>query len=112
MAEKLLGKSVTTSINERIMNGVEALAAQGVVPKLAIVRIGGNESDMAYERGAVKRCETLGVAYEKFLLSIDVTTEEVVELIEKINKDNTSHGCLFFRPLPKHLDAEKIENTL
>lgn len=112
MAEKLLGKSVTTSINERIMNGVEALAEKGVVPKLAIVRIGGNESDMAYERGAVKRCETLGVAYEKFLLSIDVTTEEVVELIEKINKDNTIHGCLLFRPLPKHLDAEKIENTL
>ena len=112
MATKLLGKEVTASLNERIIADVNKLKAEGIIPKLAIVRIGENESDIAYERGAVKRCETLGVSYEKFLLPFDTITRDVISLIEKINNDDTIHGCLLFRPLPKHLDAEKIENAL
>jgi len=112
MATKLLGKEVTASLNERIIADVNKLKAEGIIPKLAIVRIGENESDIAYERGAVKRCETLGVSYEKFLLPFDTITRDVISLIEKINSDDTIHGCLLFRPLPKHLDAEKIENAL
>ena len=112
MAKLLLGKEVTAALNERIINDVNELKAKGVFPKLAIVRVGEDESDLAYERGAVKRCETLGVEYEKFLLPADTTTEAVLEVIEKINNDDKIHGCLLFRPLPKHLDAEKIENAL
>ena len=112
MAQKLLGKEVTASLNERIIAEVNELKAKGVEPKLAIVRVGENESDIAYERGAVKRCESLGVAYDKYLLPADVTTEDVLEVIEKINNDDNTHGCLLFRPLPKSLDAERIENAL
>ncbi len=112
MAKLLLGKEVTAALNERIINDVNELKAKGVFPKLAIVRVGEDESDLAYERGAVKRCETLGVLYEKFLLPADTNTEAVLSVIEKINNDDKIHGCLLFRPLPKLLDAEKIENAL
>lgn len=112
MAELLLGKSVTASINERIMADVAMLKENSISPKLGIIRVGENESDISYERGAVKRCETLGVEYEKFLLPADVTTEDVLSVVEQVNNDDKIHGVLMFRPLPKGLDSEKIENAL
>ena len=65
MAKQLLGKEVVAALNERIIAKAEALKANGVTPTLGIVRVGENESDLSYERGATKRCEKLGVEYEK-----------------------------------------------
>ncbi len=59
-----------------------------------------------------KRCETLGVACKKILLPETATQEEVLAAIDQVNKDETIHGVLLFRPLPKHLDQNAIENAL
>ena len=112
MAKLLLGKEVNASINEEIKAKVETLKAQNITPTLGIIRIGEREDDIAYERGATKRCETLGVAYEKFLLPADVEEEEVLKTIDQVNKSEKIHGVLLFRPLPKHLNEEKIVNAL
>ena len=112
MAKQLLGKEVTASLNERIKAQVAELQAKGVNPTLGIIRVGENPSDISYERGATKRCETLGVACEKILLPEDVSQEELLAVIDKVNKDNHIHGVLLFRPLPKHLDQAVIENAL
>ena len=112
MAKRLLGKEVTAALNERIKADVAALEAKGVKPTLGIIRVGENESDISYERGATKRCETLGVACEKILLPEDVSQEELLATIDKVNKDDNIHGVLLFRPLPKHLNQSVIENAL
>ena len=112
MAQILLGKEVTASLNEEIEEKVKTLKEHQVMPKLGIIRIGEKQDDIAYERNAVKRCEKLSVAYEKFLLSEDVTEEIVIDTIQKLNKAEDIHGVLVFRPLPSHLDEEKILNTL
>ena len=112
MAKLLLGKEVNASINEEIKAKVETLKAQNITPTLGIIRIGEREDDIAYERGATKRCETLGVAYEKFLLPADAEEEEVLKTIDQVNKSEKIHGVLLFRPLPKHLNEEKIVNAL
>lgn len=112
MAQILLGKEVTASLNEEIEEKVKTLKAHQVMPKLGIIRIGEKQDDIAYERNAVKRCEKLSVAYEKFLLPEDVTEEIVIDTIQKLNKAEDIHGVLVFRPLPSHLDEEKILNTL
>ena len=112
MAKQLLGKEVTASLNERIKAQVAELQVKGVNPTLGIIRVGENPSDISYERGATKRCETLGVACEKILLPEDVSQEELLAVIDKVNKDNHIHGVLLFRPLPKHLDQAVIENAL
>ena len=112
MAKQLLGKEVTAALNEKIKANVAELEAKGVKPTLGIIRVGEREDDLSYERGATKRCETLGVAYEKFLLPADVTQEELMATIDKVNKDDHIHGVLLFRPLPKHLDQAVIENAL
>ena len=64
MAKLLLGKEVTAALNERIKGKVEKLNEKGISPKLAFVRVGERPDDLSYERGAAKRCETLGVTYE------------------------------------------------
>ena len=112
MAKRLLGKEVTAALNERIKADAEALKAKGVNPTLCIIRVGENESDISYERGATKRCETLGVACDKILLPEDVSQEELLATIDKVNKNDQIHGVLLFRPLPKHLDQSVIENAL
>ena len=112
MAKQLLGKEVTAALNERIKADVAKLEEKGVKPTLCIIRVGENDSDISYERGATKRCETLGVACEKILLPADVSQEELLATIDKVNKDDAIHGVLLFRPLPKHLDQSVIENAL
>ena len=112
MAKQLLGKEVTAALNERIKANVAACQEKGVNPTLAIIRVGENPSDISYEKGATKRCETLGVACEKILLPEDVAQEELLAVIDKVNKDDKIHGVLLFRPLPKHLDQAVIENAL
>lgn len=112
MAKQLLGKEVTAALNERIKADVAKLEAKGIKPTLGIIRVGENGSDISYEKGATKRCETLGVACQKFLLPEDVSQEELLAVIDKVNKDDNIHGVLLFRPLPKHLDQPLIENAL
>lgn len=112
MAKQLLGKEVVAALNERIKANVAVLKEKGINPTLGIIRVGENGSDISYERGATKRCETLGVACEKYLLPEDVSQEELLEVIDKVNKDDHIHGVLLFRPLPKHLDQSVIENAL
>ena len=72
MAKQLLGKEVNASLNERIKADVAALKEKGINPTLGIIRVGENGSDISYEKGATKRCETLGVECVKFLLPEDL----------------------------------------
>lgn len=112
MAKILNGKDVVAALNGRIRNRVEALKGAGVYPTLGIVRVGEREDDIAYERGAMKRCETIGVNVERFLLPADVSQDGLIEVIEGINGNNAIHGVLLFRPLPKHIDDEAVRLAL
>ncbi len=112
MAKQLLGKEVNAQLNERIKADVAALKEKGIDATLGIIRVGEREDDLSYERGAVKRCETLGVSYKKYVLPADATQEDVLAVIDEVNRDKQIHGVLLFRPLPKHLDEERIINAL
>ena len=112
MAKLLSGKEVTASLNEEIRKKTELLTAHHITPKLGIIRIGEREDDISYECGATKRCETLGVSYEKFLLPEDASEEMVLNTIAQVNEADDIHGVLLFRPLPRHLDENKIINAL
>lgn len=107
MAKHLLGKEVNEKLNARIIADCEALKAKGVNPTMAIVRCGERPDDLSYERGATKRADLLGVAVKKFVLPEDVSKEDLLKTIDEINADNSIHGVLMFRPLPKHLKADQ-----
>lgn len=112
MAKLLTGKEVVAKMREGLVARVEALAVKGVTPCLAIVRVGERPDDLSYERTAIKRAEGLGIAIDQRLLPADATTEELLEVIRAVNADDAVHGCLLFRPLPKHIDEELVCNEL
>ena len=114
MAKLLLGKEVTDALNGDLQKRTAALREKGIVPTLGIIRVGEDPSDLSYERGATKRAELVGVEIRKFLLPADATKEEVLSAIDQINADDSIHGCLMFRPLPRHLknDQNEICNRL
>jgi methylenetetrahydrofolate dehydrogenase (NADP+)/methenyltetrahydrofolate cyclohydrolase len=112
MAELLKGAAVVAAMNERLTAEVAALKEKGVTPTLAILRVGEREDDISYEKGAMKRCDTVGVAVKNVILPADVSQEELMKNVEALNNDNSVHGVLIFRPLPKHLDEEAVRQAL
>jgi len=112
MAQLLKGAEVVSALNETIQADVTALLLRGVTPTLAILRVGDKPDDLAYERGAMKRAETVGVAVRQIALPQTVSQEELLAEIEKINSDESIHGCLMLRPLPKHIDDLRAREAL
>ena len=112
MAQLLKGAEVVSALNERIKADVSALVSRGVLPTLAILRVGEKPDDLAYERGAIKRAETVGVAIKHIVLPETVSQESLLAEIERINADDTIHGCLMLRPLPKHIDDLRAREAL
>lgn len=110
MAE-LLGGPVAQKICENIIDRLEKAKKSdkypGRLPKLAIVRVGRREDDLAYERGAVKRTEKVGMDCETFEFYTDITNEEFQKEFIKINSDNDIDGILLFMPLPKHINTQE-----
>ncbi len=114
MAKRLLGKEVNEAIVANLLERTTALRAKGIVPTLGILRVGANPSDLSYEKGATTKGEQVGVEVRKFELPEDATKEQVLAAIDQLNADDSIHGVLMFRPLPKHLknDQNEICNRL
>lgn len=81
----------------------------GIKPKLAIVRVGERPDDLAYERGALKRCQNIGIETEVIELDENISQEEFIKAVHKLNEDDKVNGILTFRPLPKHLSEDEIK---
>jgi methylenetetrahydrofolate dehydrogenase (NADP+) / methenyltetrahydrofolate cyclohydrolase len=112
MAKLLKGVEVALAINEHSQNQLKLLKNDGISPTLAIVRVGERDDDIAYEIGAVKRCEKVGVEVLHVVLPADILEAELLDEIEKLNFNSSVHGVLIFMPLPKHLDSEKVRRAL
>lgn len=112
MAEILKGAPVAAALNDRITADVAELKEKGIVPTLAILRVGERADDLSYERGAMKRCADTGVGVKNVVLPEDVAADTFFETLEELNHDPAVHGILMFRPLPKHIDGEKARQML
>lgn len=106
------GKPVADQISETLIKEVNELVKEGINPKLAIVRVGAKGNDLAYERGALKRCQTIGIETEVIELSEDITQEEYEKALRNLNENKDIHGILCFRPLPKQLNEEEIKYVI
>lgn len=111
-AELLKGAPVAAALNEGTSAMTAALRAKGVVPTLAIVRVGERADDLAYERGAEKRCAAVGIALRREVFPQSVGQAELVSAVESLSRDGSVHGILLLRPLPKHLDEDAVRRAL
>lgn len=113
MIPHILGsKPVVEAMENDLKPRVELLRQQGIVPQLAIVRVGANPDDVSYERMAIKRAESLDIAVRVFEFPEDVDPGLVAGDIKYINEDPNIHGCLMFRPLPEYMDEQALCNLL
>jgi methylenetetrahydrofolate dehydrogenase (NADP+)/methenyltetrahydrofolate cyclohydrolase len=108
MAELLKGADVVAALGEKMAKDIDELKAKGVTPTLAILRVGERPDDISYEKGATKRCETVGVTVKSVVLPADVAQDVLMQNVEALNNDGSVHGVLIFRPLPKHLDEAAV----
>lgn len=108
MAEYWKGAPVAQAMTERLAVRADQLKGLGIVPTLAIVRVGERPEDLSYERGAVKRCEKVGIRVKQFTLPKESSHGDLLAVIQQINADREIHGCLLFRPLPPQMDEAAI----
>ena len=110
--KELRGMPCAKAMLADLQGRVDDLKEKGIIPKLAVVRVGAREDDLSYERGIYKRFEGVGAKVETMELPLDAAQEELEQVILKLNQDETVHGVLMFRPLPKTLDEIKIKSLL
>ena len=103
MAKHLLGKEVNEALVANLQSRTAALREKGIAPTLGIIRVGARPDDLSYEKGAIKKGETVGIDVKVFELAEDASREDVLAVIDQVNADNTVHGVLMFQPFPSHL---------
>jgi methylenetetrahydrofolate dehydrogenase (NADP+)/methenyltetrahydrofolate cyclohydrolase len=108
----LSGKDVAAALKEQLKKDIEVLKGKGINPTLGIIRMGQEPGDLAYERGATKSAEEVGIAVQVFELSREAPQDELIQTIQKVNGDAGVHGVLLFQPLPKHIDAHAARAAL
>lgn len=112
MASLLRGEPVAENVRQRIRKKCEILLKRGVVPTLGIIRVGSRGNDIAYERGAMKQAQKLGIRVKQITLAEEISGEELCRVLKEINSDSDIHGCLILRPLPNRLNEAEILETL
>ena len=110
--KELRGKVVADQIKESLSKDIEELKAKGINPTIAVVRVGENDSDISYERAIVKASEAIGLLVRLVTLKEETTTEELEAELVKLNNDKEVNGILMFRPLPKHIDQDRMQNVI
>ena len=107
MAEIIDGKELAKKVRKELKKDVEELKAKGINPKLAVIMVGNDPGSTVYVRNKSKACEKVGIEFEEFLFDEKTEESELLELIDKLNADDTVHGILLQCPVPKHIDVNK-----
>lgn len=108
MAVILDGKAVSAKVKEEVKEEVEALKKQGVSVGLAVIIVGNNPASRTYVNNKKKACEAAGILSEEYALPEETTQEELLALVEELNRKDSINGILCQLPLPKHLDEEAV----
>ena len=106
----LYGADTAEKIKAEISEKLSEL--KGYIPTLGIVRIGSNSADISYEKGAVKKMESLSLKTKVFEFDENISSEDFIDEFKKINEDDEIDGILLFRPLPEHIDEKKVIEVL
>ena len=106
----LYGADTANVIKEEIESMLKSL--NGYTPTLGIVRIGANPADLSYEKGAIKKMESLSLNTKVFEFDESISSDEFLDEFKEINADKNIDGILLFRPLPKHIDEKKVIDVL
>jgi methylenetetrahydrofolate dehydrogenase (NADP+)/methenyltetrahydrofolate cyclohydrolase len=102
------GTRIAAQIRAEVGEEVKQLTAEGLRPGLAVVLVGHNPASEIYVRSKVRACEELGILSEKIAPADSVTTEELLALVDDLNRRDDIDGILVQLPLPAHVDSKKV----
>ncbi len=106
------GKKISQSVKDDLKMRCDELKSKGVVPGLAVILVGNDPASSTYVSMKEKACGKVGIFSDMYHLEEQTTEQELLELIEKLNKDEKIHGILVQLPLPKHIDTNRVLDTI
>ena len=106
------GKEVSAYEKGLIANRVKALKDKGILPKLSVIIVGEDPASQTYVKGKHKDCAECDILSDNIALPESTTQEELLAVIEQLNKDETVHGILVQLPVPKHIDEYAVINAI
>ena len=112
MSEIIDGKNLAKEIRESLKVEANKLKEKGIIPHLSVIMVGDNDASKVYVRNKSKACEEIGIEFKEYLLPNDTKQEELISLIEKLNKDKNVNGILLQSPIPKPLNIQEAFNTI
>jgi methylenetetrahydrofolate dehydrogenase (NADP+)/methenyltetrahydrofolate cyclohydrolase len=109
MAATILdGNKIAADIRAEVAAEVKAMSAAGIRPGLAVVLVGNNPASEIYVRGKVKSCEELGIYSEQHTPPDTISTAQLLDLVQHLNRRDEIDGILVQLPLPSQVDSKKI----
>ena len=103
------GKDLSAKLKEEMKSQVAEFPSKyGRVPHLVVILVGEDPGSVSYETGKAKACEVIGIKNTTIRRNEDITEEELLELIEELNADDSVDGILVQLPLPKHINEDKV----
>ncbi len=109
MSAKIIdGKQIAADMREELRQEVSQLREQGVTPGLGVILVGDDPASRSYVTAKERACEEIGIYSDDNRLPEDTTQEALLELVERMNKDDKINGILVQLPLPKHIDESTV----
>jgi len=113
MTAKIInGNEIAAQIREELKERVKRLKEKGITPGLAVVLVGEDPASVSYVTAKAKGAEEVGIYEETVRLPADTPEAEVLQTVDRLNKDPKFHGVLVQLPLPRHIDTEKVINFI
>lgn len=112
MAQIIDGKLISQQIKDELKEKVAELKANGKEICLAVIQVGNDPASTVYVGNKKKACEYIGIKSLAYEIPEVTTEEELLGIIDKLNKDDSVHGILVQLPVPKHINEEKIINAI
>lgn len=108
MAKIIDGKAISSAIKDELKEKVAEYKKQGTEITLAVIKVGNDPASAVYVRNKEKACEYVGITSKTLALPEETTEEELLGVVEDLNKDSKINGILVQLPLPKHIDENNI----
>ena len=112
MATIMDGKALSLKLKEQMKQRIAQLKQQGINPKLVVVLVGDNSASQVYVRNKHKSCGEVGIESEVVTMPEQTTQQELLEVVERLNQDETVDGILVQLPLPKQIDEKTVLRSI